>query len=181
MSTRKTAVAALCLMLLPIAPAFPQAEVNPDHFPDAADAQVVQLRSDLLEPQAYSSELQAQEDQVEEARQAAISAGMQGDGAAMYIDEYRDQANQLEQLRAKLGSSSDRTEQAQVSAEELNAQENRVEEARQEAISAGIQGDGAGTYIDAYRDQLAELNQLKAQLNPATKSVERASAVFVRR
>ncbi len=119
MSTKKTAVAALCLMLLPTAPAFPQAEVNPDHFPDATDAQVVQLRSDLLEPQAYSSELQAQEDQVEEARQAAISAG--------------------------------------------------------------IQGDGAGTYVDAYRDQLAELNQLKAKLNPATKSVESASAIFVRR
>ena len=39
-----------------------------------------------------------------------------------------------------------------------------VEDARQEAISAGIQGDGAGTYVHAYQQQQEQLELLQQSL-----------------
>jgi hypothetical protein len=103
MKTKRTAIAAMLMMLMPAAPAFPQAEVSPDHFADAPEAQVSYVSPDhQAAPQAYSRELQAQADVVEDARQEAISAGIVGDGAGSYIDEYRNQVSALEGLRAKL-------------------------------------------------------------------------------
>jgi hypothetical protein len=67
------------------------------------------------------------------------------------------------------------TKEAQVKAlqrqlerceQQLRAKTERVEEARQEAISAGIQGDGAGPFIDAYRQEQKELEVLHAALAP---------------
>jgi hypothetical protein len=106
MTHKRTAMAAMLLMLMPAAPAFPQAEVNPDHFADPPEAQVSMAAPDLGgAAEAYSAELQAQENVVEETRQAAISAGIQGDGAGSYISEYQNQMSQLTELRAKLKSS----------------------------------------------------------------------------
>ena len=48
----------------------------------------------------------------------------------------------------------------------LQAKREQVENARQEAISAGIQGDGAGSFIDAYQQQQMELEALQAALSP---------------
>jgi hypothetical protein len=50
--------------------------------------------------------------------------------------------------------------------QQLRVKSETVEQARQEAISAGIQGDGAGSYIDAYRRQQMELEALQAALAP---------------
>jgi hypothetical protein len=48
----------------------------------------------------------------------------------------------------------------------LQAKAELVENARQEAISAGILGDGAGSFVDAYREQQTELEALQAALTP---------------
>jgi hypothetical protein len=48
----------------------------------------------------------------------------------------------------------------------LREKQKQVENARQEAISAGIVGDGAGPYIDACREQQMELEALQAALTP---------------
>jgi hypothetical protein len=104
MSNKRTAIAAMLLMLMPALPALPQAEVNPDHFADPPDAQVSYVSPDRLAAEAYSAELQSQENLVEETRQEAISAGIEGDGAASYITEYREQMSELSELRAKLES-----------------------------------------------------------------------------
>lgn len=48
----------------------------------------------------------------------------------------------------------------------LQAKREQVENARQEAISAGIVGDGAGSFIDEYRQQQMELEALQAALTP---------------
>lgn len=96
----------MLLMLMPAAPAFPQAEVSPDHFADPPDAQVSMMSADTNEPaEAYSAELQAQENLVEQTRDEAISAGILGDGAGSYISEYQSQMSELTELRAKLKSS----------------------------------------------------------------------------
>jgi hypothetical protein len=50
-----------------------------------------------------------------------------------------------------------------------------VENARQEAISAGIVGDGAGPFIDSYRQQQMELEALQAALTP---KIEQARATI---
>jgi hypothetical protein len=103
MSNKKIAVATLILMLVSFVPAFPQAEINPDHFPDPSDAQVETVQSDREQAvDVNAARLAAQESVVEEARQEAISAGIQGDGAASYLDAYDDQVTQLEMMRAKL-------------------------------------------------------------------------------
>ena len=49
---------------------------------------------------------------------------------------------------------------------QLEMKSELVEESRQDAISAGILGDGAGAYIDMYRQQEKELKRLKASLVP---------------
>ena len=103
MTNKRTAIAAMLMMLLPVAPAFPQSEISPDHFAAPPESQVSYVSPDhQAAPAAYSAELQSQEDLVEQARQEAISAGIAGDGAAAYISAYRDQVSALEGLRAKL-------------------------------------------------------------------------------
>lgn len=54
--------------------------------------------------------------------------------------------------------------------EQLRAQSELVEHARQDAISAGIQGDGAQPYIDAYRQQQMEEQRLQAALISSDRS-----------
>jgi hypothetical protein len=48
----------------------------------------------------------------------------------------------------------------------LREKAEQVENARQEAISAGIAGDGAGPFIDFYQQQQMELEALQAALTP---------------
>jgi hypothetical protein len=103
MSNKRTATAALLLTLMPAMPALPQAEIDPDHFPDPPDAPVSMVKTEgSQQADARSAELQSQENLAEETRQEAISAGIQGDGAASYISEYRNQVNEVDTLRAKL-------------------------------------------------------------------------------
>ena len=105
MSNERTAIAALLMTLMPAMPAWPQAEINPDHFPDPPDAQESMIKTDgSQQADARSAELQSKENLAEEMRQEAISVGIQGDGAASYISEYRNQLNELDTLRAKLNS-----------------------------------------------------------------------------
>jgi hypothetical protein len=77
------------------------------------------------------------------------------------------------------------TQEAQVKAlqcqlkryeEQLRAKAEQVENARQEAISSGIQGDGAGPFIDAYRQEQKELEVLQAALAP---QIERTRSMIV--
>jgi hypothetical protein len=49
---------------------------------------------------------------------------------------------------------------------QLRVKSEMVETARQDAISAGIVGDGAGSFIDFYRQQQTELEALQAALTP---------------
>jgi hypothetical protein len=58
---------------------------------------------------------------------------------------------------------------------QLRVKSEMVENARQEAISAGIVGDGAGPFIDAYREQQMELEALQAALTP---QIERTRAIM---
>jgi hypothetical protein len=55
--------------------------------------------------------------------------------------------------------------------QQLRVKSEIVEQARQEAISAGILGDGAGPWIDTYRQQRTELEQLQAALAPQINDV----------
>jgi hypothetical protein len=48
----------------------------------------------------------------------------------------------------------------------LRMKAEQVEIARQEAISAGIQGDGAASFIAFYQQQQMELEALQAALTP---------------
>jgi hypothetical protein len=57
----------------------------------------------------------------------------------------------------------------------LQAKREQVESARQEAISAGIEGDGAGPFIDEYREQQMALEALQAALTP---KIEQARATI---
>jgi hypothetical protein len=60
--------------------------------------------------------------------------------------------------------------------QQLQVKSEMVENARQEAISAGIAGDGAGPFVDIYRDQQMELEALQAALTP---KIEQARAIIV--
>ena len=104
MTHKRTAVAALCLMLLSAVPALPQAEINPDHFPDPPAAQMAVIGSaEVSQAEANSAELDEMAAQVEQAREEAASAGISlGDGAGPAIDAYRAQAQDFEQLKARL-------------------------------------------------------------------------------
>jgi len=104
--TYKTA--AQTLLLASCLTAAAQIEINPDHFPDPAapvafaphqEAQVRPLQTRLEE---YEGLLRAKLEQVENARQEAISAGIQGDGAGPFIDFYQQQQMELEALQAAL-------------------------------------------------------------------------------
>ncbi len=60
--------------------------------------------------------------------------------------------------------------------EQLRQKSERVEDARQQAISAGIQGDGAGAFIDVYREQQKELESLQAELAPQIAQAQKLIA-----
>lgn len=97
-------LAASCLRLAA------QAEINPDHFPDEPSPAVsvpqpaIQARVQALHAQmeAWEKQLQTKSEMVEEARQQAVSAGIQGDGAGSYIDTYRQQQKEMQMLQAGL-------------------------------------------------------------------------------
>lgn len=105
--TYKTAAQSALLLAACLAAAA-QSEIAPDHFPDQAstvafaprpEAQVQTLQTRLED---YENLLRAKLEQVENARQEAISAGIQGDGAGPFIDAYRQQEMELETLQAAL-------------------------------------------------------------------------------
>ena len=103
--TLKTAAQSL-LILAASMTAVAQSEISPDHFPDGpsqeaytSQTQVQTLQSRLEDCQR---QLDAKVDQVEQARQEAISAAAMGDGAAPYIDSYRKLQVEEEVLRAAL-------------------------------------------------------------------------------
>ena len=105
--TYKTAAQSLLLLAACLA-AVAQSEIAPDHFPDqavlvaSASRQEAQVRPVQTRLEDYEKLLQAKRDQVENARQEAISAGIQGDGAGSFIDYYRQQLMELEALQAAL-------------------------------------------------------------------------------
>jgi hypothetical protein len=101
------------LALAATQPAVAQFEVAPDHFDLSAKAQTAQfareeqkLRESIAEEQAvlegYAIRLLEKEQQVEGLRQAAISAGINGDGAGMNIAFLRGEEQELQALRASL-------------------------------------------------------------------------------
>lgn len=106
-TTYKTAAQSL-LLLAACLTAVAQSEIDPDHFPDepspvaVAPRQEAQLRPVQTRLEDYENLLRAKLEQVENARQQAISAGIGGDGAGPFIDEYRQQQMELEALQAAL-------------------------------------------------------------------------------
>ncbi len=106
-TTYKTAAQSLLLLAACIA-AGAQSEIAPDHFPDQPSPasftprQEAQVRPVQTRLEDYENLLQAKREQVESARQEAISAGIQGDGAGPFIDYYRQKQMELEALQAAL-------------------------------------------------------------------------------
>jgi len=99
--------------LATIQPAAAQFEVSPDHFDSRPIAQTPQsaraqqkLQETIAEEQAmldkYAGQLAAKAQLVEDLRQEAISAGISGDGAAMYIPSLRTGQQELQALKASL-------------------------------------------------------------------------------
>ena len=105
--TYKTAAQSLLLLAACLA-AVAQSEIAPDHFPDQASPvafaprQEAQVRPVQTRLEDYEKLLRAKEEQVEDARQEAISAGIVGDGAGPFIDAYQQQQAELEALQASL-------------------------------------------------------------------------------
>lgn len=60
--------------------------------------------------------------------------------------------------------------------EQLTQKAQRVEEDRQQAISAGIESDGAGPLIQVYLQEQKELDSLQAALAPKIENVQRSIA-----
>jgi len=92
-------------------PAWAQFEVSPDHFESDQDSKTASTHETELQIQisdlqdqigSYMANIQAKSEMVEEARQAAISAGIQGDGAGSYIESYRLHQKQLELLQQSM-------------------------------------------------------------------------------
>lgn len=106
-TTYKTAAQSL-LLLAACFTAVAQSEIAPDHFPDqpssavSAPRQVAQVQPVQTRLEDYENLLQAKQEQVECARQEAISAGIQGDGAEPFIEAYLQQQMELEALQAAL-------------------------------------------------------------------------------
>jgi len=106
-TTFKTAAQSMMLLAACLA-AFAQSEIAPDHFPDqavlvaSAPRQEAQVRPLQTQLEDYENLLQAKREQVESARQEAISVGIAGDGAASFIDFYQQQQMELEALQATL-------------------------------------------------------------------------------
>ena len=99
--------------LAAIQPAAAQFEVAPDHFDQAQRVQTAQsareeqkLRESIAEEQAvlesYATRLAEKERQVEDLRQAAISAGISGDDGGMNITFFRNEEQELLALRTSL-------------------------------------------------------------------------------
>jgi hypothetical protein len=82
------------------------------------------------------------------------------------------------ELSPQIASQRGRLEALQA---QLKVQADRVEELRQEAISAGIQGDGASVFIDAYRQEKKELDRLARALAPQIEAIKANMAVLQRR
>lgn len=101
-------VAQSLLLLAACLTAVAQSEINPDHFPDEASPvaltprQEAQLRPVQTRLEEYENLLRAKLEQVENARQEAISAGIVGDGAESFIDFYQQEQMELEALQAAL-------------------------------------------------------------------------------
>ena len=106
-TTYKTAAQFLLLLAACLA-AVAQSEINPDHFPDedapvvSAPRQEAQIRPVQTRLEGYEKLLREKQEQVENARQEAISAGILGDGAGPFVDFYRQQQMELEALQATL-------------------------------------------------------------------------------
>jgi hypothetical protein len=102
------------LFLAACLPAAAQADVNPNHGSDGSsqisagthESQVKGLQRQL---ESYEQQLRAKSEQVENARQEAISAGIQGDGAGPFIDAYRQEQKELGVLQAALAAQIART------------------------------------------------------------------------
>lgn len=100
---------ALCLLTMGTAMhVMAQADVNPDHFPDESpsvtSAQVLhsEIQQEEARIKAYESQLRAKYEMVEQVRNEAISAGLQGDGTECFSDEYRAQMTQLNDMLQSL-------------------------------------------------------------------------------
>jgi len=112
--THMTAVQGL-LLLAACLPAAAQADVNPDHFRDEPSTQISasapdsQIRALEVQLKAYQQELAAKSELVEKARQEAISAGIQGDGAAPFIDACTQEEKEMEALLASLSPKMEQT------------------------------------------------------------------------
>ena len=108
MKTTLKTVAQSMLLLAACVAAVAQSEIAPDHFPDqsslvaSAPRQEAQVRPVQTRLEDYENLLRAKQEQVENVRQEAISAGIQGDGAGSFIDAYRQQQAELEALQASL-------------------------------------------------------------------------------
>jgi len=101
----------LVVLALLAEPAWAQFEVSPDHFESDQDSKSASAHETELQIQisdlqdqigSYLANIQAKSEMVEEARQAAISAGIQGDGAGSYIESYRLHQKQLELLQQSM-------------------------------------------------------------------------------
>ncbi len=106
-TTFKTAAQSMMLLAACVV-AVAQSEIAPDHFPDqavliaSAPRQEAQVRPLQTRLEDYENLLRTKREQVENARQEAISAGIQGDGAGSFIDAYQQQQMELEALQAAL-------------------------------------------------------------------------------
>src|SRR5262249_35561172 len=107
--TRKQLERMFLFVLFFAAPALAQFEIAPDHFPSAdelavqpASTHAAQREQRVAEQQAilaeYRAQIKGKSESVEVARQEAISAGIQGDGAGSYIEAYDQQRKELELL-----------------------------------------------------------------------------------
>jgi hypothetical protein len=101
----------LLILSLLATPAWAQFEVSPDHFESdqdsmTASAHQTELQGQVRDLQAQivsnQARIRAKSEMVEDARQEAISAGIQGDGAGAYLEAYRVQQDQLELLLQSL-------------------------------------------------------------------------------
>ena len=103
------------LLLAACLPAAAQAEINPDHSSDetpvqiSAAAQEPQIQTLQAQLEACQGELAAKAARVEEARKEAVSAGIQGDGAATFIDAYQQEQKEMEVLLAALNPKMEQT------------------------------------------------------------------------
>lgn len=100
----------LFLLALMGSAAWAQTEILPDQYPDepaptsAALSPEQQSQIQVLQSRiaGYELQLRTKSEMVENARQEAISAGIQGDGAGSSIDEFRCQQHELELLAQSL-------------------------------------------------------------------------------